>query len=345
MLSDSQLSTASLDFLQQKDINTIYLYADRDSWHMDNLLVDTPDVYKSFISDAHSRGMKVYALFGDDGRDTEGWVLSNRHDEALTAFNTMLTYNKNAQPNERFDGANLDIEPHLLSTWATDTVSISAQWLDLSHKFMLAKQQYLNDIGQSDPSQFVVGPASPFWLETVPDISWDNPADAVTGPVSKPLYEHLIDVYDYLTILDYRDFALTRGDRDGDDLGAGRDDGIVRLVIEELEYAETVGKPIVLGVETIPLPSDIPHVSFFEDGPDVLEDEIALALNEFQLLGLTAFSGFALHDFIWYQRLINDGPFITGIPEPSSGLLLFAGTVLLAPWRRTRQASTLRLSA
>ncbi len=329
MLDSPALSTASLNFLKQKDIQTIYLYADLDSFHKKSIIADEPEKYRSFIAGAHSRGMKVFALFGDDGRDTEGWILPERQGEAVTAFQNMFDYNKNSQPNERFDGANMDVEPYLLGDWDSALTERAPQYLDLSATFMAMKHQYLNDIGETDASQFPVGPATPFWFDRTdyPDIAWSE--DSVSQPVSKRLYQHVLDIYDYISILDYRDFALTRDDR-GDGVAAGRTDGIINLAASELSYANTIGKPVYIGVETIPI--SLPYVSFYEDGPDRMETELAIALEAFQQNWPDAFEGFVLHDFIWYQRLINEGPFIHGIPvpEPAAGLLLAGAIVTLA---------------
>ncbi len=326
MLDSPQLGLASLDFLQQKDINTIYLYADLDSYHKRNVLVDEPEKYRSFIAEAHNRGMKVFALFGDNGRDTEGWILPDRQNEAITAFQNMFDYNASVQPDERFDGANMDIEPYILQDWADKTVERATQYLNLSAKFMDMKRQYLNGLGQTDLSQFPVGPATPFWFETIDDIEWQDPFLPSTAPVSKPLYEHVLDVHDYITIMDYRDFAQTREDR-GDGIAPGRTDGIVNLAVEELLYASMIGKPVYIGVETSP--TSPTYVSFLEEGPEIFERELAIALTEFQNNWPDVFSGFVLHDFIWYQRLIAQGPFITGVPEPTTAWVWLAG---LAGW-------------
>jgi hypothetical protein len=340
MLDSSALSTASLDFLQQKDIGTIYLYADQDSWHRRNLLVNEPAKYQSFIAGAHSRGMEVFALFGDDGRDTEELGLPERRDDAVTMFQNMLDYNTSVAVNERFDGANLDIEPYLQAGWdnppqgmtqAESRHLIATQYLDVSAVFMQMKQQYLNDLGQDAPAAFPVGPSTPFWFETITDIAWDNPLDAVTGPVSKPLHEHVLDVHDYRSLLDYRDFAFSRDDR-GDGVAVGRTDGIVFLAQEELAYADSIDKPVVIALETVPVSPA--YVSFREDSAELLEQELALARASFENQWPDTFAGFALHDFIWYQRLLNEGPFII-VPEPSAGVLWFCGAMWWSSRRRS----------
>jgi hypothetical protein len=47
------------------------------------------------------------------------------------------------------------------------------------------------------------------------------------------------DIYDYVALMDYRDHA------DGGD-------GLVSHAMDELRYGETIGRPVLLGIETMP---------------------------------------------------------------------------------------------
>jgi len=126
-----------------------------------------------------------------------------------------------------------------------------------------------------------------------------------------------MDIHDFVTVMDYRDFALGPN-------------GMVEHATNELDYAMAMGKPVTIGVETGPIdPEDPNSVTFMQEGPEVLEQELALAETEFKndWPYPDVFSEFAIHDFLNYQRLLGDGP--DGIPEPSSLLMLVGGGVWL----------------
>lgn len=327
MLDDRDLGLATLDFLQQQHVNTLYLYAARDSVVQRNVLLDEPDKYRWLVSQAHSRGMRVEALIGDNLAGTPGYILPENRAQGEQVFQDILDYNLASGPEQRFDGVNVDIEPYLppVSDWETNTVTRAKQYLDLSARYLQMKRQYLNDIGQDDPSVFAVGPATPFWFDTIEDVPWSDESDAVTQPVSKPLYQHVVDVYDYITIMDYRDFALEHGQ--GPTL---RRDGIVPNAQNELDYAASLGKPVVIGVETTLTEHD--RVSFYQEGADVMEQQLAIARAEFERLWPDTFTGFAIHDITGYQRLIGQQ---IAVPEPFSAVILAGGCVWLR--RRSRR--------
>ncbi len=63
------------------------------------------------------------------------------------------------------------------------------------------------------------------------------------GGVEKPVSQHLIDLVDGVTLMDYRTVAF----------GA---DGTIRHAEGELEYAAARGKRVLIGLETAPLPDE-----------------------------------------------------------------------------------------
>lgn len=124
-----------------------------------------------------------------------------------------------------------------------------------------------------------MGPAIPFWYDGIP-IEWKGRR--------KPMNEHVQDVYDYVVLMDYRDHA------------AGGD-GIVSHARDELEYGAKVGKPVVIGVET--MPNAIRKVSFHHLRETDMERELADTVRA--VAGAPAFGGFAIHHYAAYRRWLG----------------------------------------
>ena len=86
----------------------------------------------------------------------------------------------------------------------------------------------------------------PFWLDY----------DVIVDGITKPAYQHMIDIADRVFIMSYRDTA----------------EKIYDISKDEIEYASSINKSVVLGVETYSEEGDI--VSFKEEGKRVMIDEI-----------------------------------------------------------------------
>ncbi|HEX9474141.1 MAG TPA: hypothetical protein VF931_08115 [Steroidobacteraceae bacterium] len=265
MVQDRSAGDAAIAFLRSKHIRTVYLYAD--AFQGQNLVQDRADLYRQFIRRLHGKGLRAYALLGSAYLHTEGYVLPEHRADALAMFQRVLDYNAAARPGERFDGINLDIEPHVLDQWAQQKMQLLEQFLDLGQALMELKRAS----GQS----LLVGPAIPFWLDGIV-MDWHG--------TTKPVSELVIDVYDYVALMDYRDHAA----------GA---DGIVSHAEDKMAYAARRHKQLVIGVDLSA--SEIQKISFDHLAEADLERE--LALTEAAFRGSRAFAGFALHHFEAYQ--------------------------------------------
>lgn len=91
--------TVIFDALQDMDINTFYLTVNS-SLGMDN--------YKPIIKDATSRGIKVYALYGDPR------FIVNMNNSVTNVIDTISTYNSSAADDEKFAGIHYDVEWYTL---------------------------------------------------------------------------------------------------------------------------------------------------------------------------------------------------------------------------------------
>ena len=269
MLESEGMAAQGIAFLKARSIGTVYLYAD--AWRGRNLIVTQPERYRRLLRRLHASGLKVYALLGSGYLNTERYVLPRHRDEAVAMLQRVLDYNKAAALDERFDGINLDIEPHILAEWSTRKLELLADFLDMSDALMRVKARS----GQALP----VGPAIPFWLDGI-QLDWHGRR--------KPVNQHVQDIYDYVALMDYRDHA------DGGD-------GLVSHAMDELAYGEAIGRPVLIGIET--MPDELKKVSFNHLGEADLERELAATARS--VGGMRSFGGFVVHHYASYRRWLG----------------------------------------
>ena len=272
MLEEPAEAARAIAFLQSKAIDTVFLYAD--AFDRRNLIVSQPQLYRRLIRRLHASGLKAYALLGSGYLHTERYVLPQHRKEALAMLQRVLDYNKTAAPDERFDGINVDIEPHILDEWSTRKMALLADFVALSDALMAAKRAS----GQALP----MGPALPFWLDGM-QIEWKGQR--------KPVSQHVQDIYDYVALMDYRDHALGG-------------DGIVSHVMDELRYAERIERRVLIGVET--LPNAIQKVSFQHLEEADMERELGLTAQS--VGAMQPFGGFVIHHYGSYRKWLGLAP-------------------------------------
>ena len=269
MLERPQLASENIRFLKRQGISTLYLYADAHEGRL--LLTQQPGLYARLIQQLHSEGMEVHALLGSWPLHTERYVLPEYRAVALAMLQRVLDYNAQAHPSARFDGVNLDIEPHVLDSWSSKREELLTQFVDLGSAFMALKRRANQPIR--------IGPAIPFWLDGIA-IRW--------GGKTKPASEHLQDVFDHVVLMDYRDRA------EGPD-------GILSHARNEIAYGRQIGKPVWLGIETAP--NEIRKVSFYHLREADMERELAITRRA--LADEPAFGGFVVHHFSSYKRWLG----------------------------------------
>ena len=247
-------------FLAKRNITTVYLYADE--YRDRNTIRDEPEKYRRLIAAFHGRGCKVYALLGSSYLKTQEYILPERRAAAVRMFENVLRYDAGSAVDERFDGVNIDIEPYLLDDWGENRTLRATQYLDLAAEFMRLKRKFGDTLA--------VGPAMPFWFDGIDDIAWRGKRQRLS--------DHVQDVYDYVAIMDYRNFA--RGS-----------DGIISHATDELEYADRTGKTVIVGVET--LRTEPRKVTFYGMGHAAMEEQLRVAETEFS--SHSSFAGFAIH--------------------------------------------------
>jgi hypothetical protein len=269
MLERPAVAIEAIAFLKSRSIRTVFLYAD--AHHKRNLIASRPELYRRLVRRAHASGMQVYALLGSGELHTERYVLPAHRKAALAMLQRVLDYNKAASAQERFDGVNLDIEPHILDEWDSRKMELLADFVDLSDAFMRAKRK--------SGLSLQVGPAMPFWFDGI-ELEWHGRR--------RPVSQHLQDLYDYVALMDYRDHA------DGGD-------GLVAHAMDELSYADRVNRQVLVGVETSP--NEIRKVSFNHLPEADMERELARAHSSFQ--SHKSFGGYVIHHYRAYRKWLG----------------------------------------
>lgn len=268
-LESRSAAADAVKFLKAKGITTVYLYAD--SYKGRCLIQEKPKLYRKLIRRLRKAGLNAYALLGSAYLNTEEYILPERRGAALAMLGRVLAYNAAVKPDERFEGVNMDIEPHLLDQWPAEKNKLLLDFLDMSAALM--------DLKKQSGLQLAVGPAIPFWFDGI-TLEWRGRA--------RPVSEHAQDIYDYVALMDYRDHAEGR-------------DGIISHAEDELKYAAAAGRKVIIGLETTP--NDIKKVSFNHLTEADLEREVALAAAAFSKE--PAFDGFVLHHYRGYRRWLD----------------------------------------
>jgi hypothetical protein len=218
-----------------------------------------------------SSGLQVYALLGSGYLQTERYILPTFRALALAMVRRVFDYNTRAEADERFDGINLDIEPHILDEWSAKKLELLGNFLDMSAAIMAEKRRY----GQA----IDIGPAMPFWWDGI-ELNWQGKRRRVS--------EHTQDLYDYVALMDYRDHAQGP-------------DGLISHASDEMTYGMKVGKRVLLGVETTP--NEIQKVSFNHLAEADMERELAATESHFK--NQKAFGGFVVHHYRGYRRWLE----------------------------------------
>jgi hypothetical protein len=193
---------------------------------------------RRIMGDLNDRGMRVYALDG-----AAQYALSGFHAGVLRTIDHVARYNEEVPPHERFFGVRYDIEPYLLPRFhGPNRQRLVEGLLQLTQA----------SVERAHAAGLVYGADIPFWYDVVSEDTYERIL-VEYGEEQKPLSEHIIDMVDDVSIMDYRTVAH----------GA---DGTIRHGTGELEYAEAQGKSVFIGLETFPLPDEV--LMDFQDEPE-----------------------------------------------------------------------------
>jgi len=180
--------------------------------------------FRLLIAELHGADTKVHALDGEPRFALKEW-----HGRVIATIQSIIQYNRDVAPQERFDGIRYDIEPYLIPSFAgVRKEAILNQYLSL-----LKSSQSL-----ARKANLTFGVDIPFWLDG--RNKFYEPTAEIKG---RPVSELIIDIVDNIGIMDYRTQAY----------GA---DGVIAHAYSELQYAAKRNKKVFVGLETVELPDE-----------------------------------------------------------------------------------------
>lgn len=192
---------AVLAFLEKKNVNKVYVQIDRDI---------PKNTYRSFVTQAHARGIAVFALDG-----APSWVAPKGYTNQNRLMDWLGNYQSGSTEQADFDGIHLDVEPYLYSGWNSKRSATVKSYQSLLQRAAASSLQ-LNLPLEAD---------MPFWFDEIP---YQNTFG------NGLLAEWVIANTDGVTLMAYRDSAPM----------------IIDIVKNEIAMAEKYGKQVVVGVET-----------------------------------------------------------------------------------------------
>lgn len=244
-----------LKFLSSQKVTTVFLQINQD--------IPVTD-YESFIGKAANKNISVHALGG-----SSSWLSGEKGKIKRTAFfNWIEMYQESVEPEARFTGMHLDVEPYIKDSWKDEYAETVA-----AYQTVLTEGKQLTETFTMD-----YGLDIPFWFD---NRFYDN--EFGQGVLS----EWLIDIADQVTIMAYRDQA------EGNN-------GILQLIKKDLVYAEQVEKSILIGIETLKS-SEGDYLSFYQKKKSTMNHE--LIKIEKALVKTSSFEGFAIHSIDGWMRM------------------------------------------
>lgn len=219
--------------------------------------------YAVFIDLATTHGIKVEALFGDPS-----FAYPVNRPTATALVQSVINYNASVAVSERFYGVHMDVEPYLLPEWG-DVVTreqLLQDWYD--------GVVVWNTLGYANG--LVMGASIPFWLDDSPEVIASQP-----DGMPKPFYQMIIDQYNYVAIMAYRDDPAIQ----------------ITYVSAELAYCAGTGK-VIVAMETTNQGDTA--ISYFEEGYGAFNASSKTIHSS--LVANTGYGGIAIHDYTQFKQ-------------------------------------------
>lgn len=191
------------------------------------------------------------------------WALKEEEHRILELVDYVKSYNQEVNESQSFDGIHLDIEPYVEPSWSTDQESVLKQWMDNLERFV----QETKEGSDLEPSMDMA-----MWFDDI-----ETPGDPET-----PFNKWVINLMDHTSVMAFRDQA----------------EGIIHAAENEVDYSEELGKDILISVEIKENPSH-PHISFYEEGKEEMENQLSLVDEAFS--SYASYQGYTVHAYRYWD--------------------------------------------
>ncbi|MCE5168033.1 hypothetical protein LQV63_01705 [Paenibacillus profundus] len=245
-----------ISFAKEQGINLLYVRLD---------LEQSYDAYRSFVKKAHEAGIEMHAMGGHPI-----WALSENEPRILRLVNYVKQYNRSVEPDERFHGIHLDVEPYVLPDWQSRKDDVLKQWT--ANMDMFVRETKRN-------SDLLTSVDLAVWLDRtyVPD----RPDMTIS--------EYMIGLMDHVSLMAFRNTA------EGSN-------GIAAVVKEEMKMSDRLGKQLVVTVE-MKENFEGKHISFHELGAEEMQRQLE-KLPEL-LQDHSSYIGNAVHAYDYWRDAIQ----------------------------------------
>ncbi|MFP3388621.1 hypothetical protein [Brevibacillus sp. SIMBA_040] len=216
-------------------------------------------MYQDFVREAKAAGIEVHAMGGHPI-----WALTESRGKILKLVNWVKAYNQEVSPGEQFHGVHLDIEPYVMPVWREKKEAVLRQWMGNIEAFVEATKHETNLEVSVDLAA---------WLDKTP----------TPGQPDKPFSHWMMEQMDHTTLMAFRDHA----------------EGIVGLVENQMKYAQSINKKLVVAVETKES-HEGDFITFYEEGRGEMNRQLELVTKALE--GYSSFMGQAIHAYEYWKN-------------------------------------------
>ncbi|MBB3045887.1 hypothetical protein FHR99_000123 [Litorivivens lipolytica] len=191
------------------------------------------------------------------------WALPDNHHHVMSWIDRVADFAER-YPELTIAAIHLDVEPYLLPEWDSERQTLASSFVKLLSDARARANGYGYDLWADIP------------------VWYDEHGIFYEGR-ARPLHELVVDATDGIVLMDYRDETQR----------------IINDARNELSYASSQNRPMVVGVETLCI--EPTWITFCEEGSQQMEAtlvEVDAALREYR-----AYSGTAIHHFDSYLTL------------------------------------------
>ncbi len=225
-------------------------------------LASYADSLSKFISLANAKGMQVFAEAG-----WKDWAENGKRTKSISILQYVKNYNATRQA--KFAGVQYDIEPYLLSSYERNKATVLTNFVNHVAEIVAANQTI------NIPLEFVIPHFYDCAQKWTPNVTYAGKSDCT--------FNHLLTILDKspnstISIMAYRNFA------EGDN-------GVLKLVQEELKQAQGKATKIVVAQETGDV--DPAYVTYFGTDKTYMYGEFAKIVNA--IGAMSSFGGMAVH--------------------------------------------------